>query len=153
MYILVLKLILLRCRRIINPFRPMKFSIQLHTIKFNLIHSINGGSQIIFSQKYCIFLWILILSLQTVKTLMKCHLVWYFIWVFTVSHITVSSPLMSSKIDFSPQTPRGSRKWYSSTDADSESFVRGGGGGGGSQKLDFFIILIFCFSKRRRVPY
>ena len=30
----------------------------------------------------------LFLSLQTVQTLMKCHLVWRFIWVFTVCKST-----------------------------------------------------------------
>ena len=35
-----------------------------------------------------LFLWRLIQSLQTKQTLMKCHMMWHFIWVFTVCKST-----------------------------------------------------------------
>ena len=67
----------------------MEFSRKLHTIKsgWSIVY-IEGLQVIDFQQILYLFLWRLILALQTVQTLMNCSIMLYFIWIFTASHST-----------------------------------------------------------------
>ena len=59
-----------------NQLRPLKFSLKQVKSGWSIVCI--EGSKIIFLKK-CLFL--------SVQTLMKCHIMWHFIWVFTVYHL------------------------------------------------------------------
>ena len=66
-----------------NLLRPMKFSLKQVKSGWSIVYI--KGSKIIFLKK-CLFL--------SVQTLMKCHIMWHFIWVFTVCHLKTQVPFL-----------------------------------------------------------
>ena len=67
----------------------MEFSIKLHTIRSGLYIAYIEGVTGYTLKKNIVFLSLKIdFVLQTVKTLMKCHIMWHFIWVYTVCQST-----------------------------------------------------------------
>ena len=62
----------------------MDFPIKINTIRMGFSVEYFKGSQVQISKLYYFFIIIIFLSKKTVQTLMKCHILWYFIRVLAV---------------------------------------------------------------------
>ena len=72
-----------------NPFWTIGISDKVWHSQARMVHCIYWGvAGYNFQQIVYFFLWSLILSYQTVQILMKCCIMWHFIWVYTVCQST-----------------------------------------------------------------
>ena len=78
----------------------MDSPIWFYTINLGWFIVYVKGSQVIISKLRCILVSEGFFSpCQTVQTLMKCLMVWHFIWIFTVCHSTCSGVSSVQRVD------------------------------------------------------